>query len=78
MPTTKRPNKTAGKVFHQKPLPEQLKASFQQATNDLVALARQAKREFDRLDTATKRKVIAGLSGVAALLALRAHHRRKR
>lgn len=63
--------------MRKKPLPEQLRQTFESATRDLFGLAKRAKREFDHLDDATKRKVIAGVSGVAALLALRARHRRK-
>lgn len=78
MAKAKRKTTLVARVVRKQPLPEQLRQTFERATTDLVALAKRAKREFDHLDAATKRKVITGVSGVAALLALRARHRRKR
>ncbi len=76
--TPKMRRRPTAPVARQKPLPEQVRQTFQEATTDLMRLAKHAKLRFNQLDTATKRKVIAGLSGVAALLALRARHRRRK
>ncbi|MDO8560210.1 MAG: hypothetical protein Q7S23_04240 [bacterium] len=65
-------------IRRQQPLPEQLRTALHQVTQEVVTLAKEAKRKFDGMDEATKRKVLTGLSGAAALLALRAHHRHKK
>ena len=65
-------------IRRQPPLPEQLRTALHEMTQEVVTLAKEAKRKFDGLDDATKRKVLTGLSGAAALLALRAHHRHKK
>ncbi|MDD5109905.1 MAG: hypothetical protein PHI63_01660 [Patescibacteria group bacterium] len=65
-------------IPRQKPFPDQVNAKFQEVSAEVVRLAKEAKDQFDRLDQSTKRKIIAGLGGVAALLALRSHHRHKK
>lgn len=82
MPTAKtgkigRKNKP--NVTRQKPLPEQVQNTVRDVADEVVRIAKLAKQRFDGLDANAKRKVITGLSGLAALLALRARHRyRKR
>lgn len=78
MATTKKAQKIPQPVIRQKPIPEQVKNTVHQISDEVTKLAKQAKEQFDRLDDRTKRKVIAGLSGIAALLALGAHHHRSK
>ena len=70
--------KTPPTVVRKHPLPEQLNRAFHRATTDLVKLAKKAKREFDHLDTKTQRKIITGVSTIAALLTLRRTFRRRK
>lgn len=74
----KRKTSTTRPVIRQKPLPEQLNASLRDISAEAIRLAKLAKQRFDQLDDATKRKVVAGLSGLAALLALRSRYRRRK
>jgi len=79
MAVTKKASKISKPVIRQKPIPEQVKNTVHQISDEVTKLARQAKEQFNRLDDRTKQKVIAGLSGIAALLALSArHHHRKK
>ena len=74
MPNAPTGNKR-GTIIRQKPLPEQLKQQLVKSTDQFLKLAKDATRHFRGLDRTTKKKIVAGLSGVLALLALRAHHR---
>lgn len=43
---------------------------LQQSINELGAMAREAKKRYDSMDQTTKKKVVAGIAGAAALLAV--------
>lgn len=79
MVAVKKSPKNTQPVIRQKPIPERVKNTVNQISDEVTKLAKQAKDQYNRLDDSTKRKIITGLSGIAALLALSArHHHRKK
>jgi len=69
MPTKKTAaRKTSAPKKSKKPA-DQITAEIKKVTDELVVLAKEAKKKYDKVDDKTKKQVIAGVAGAAALIA---------
>lgn len=48
---------------------DKIAAEIKKVTDELVVLAKEAKKKYDKVDDKTKKQVIAGIAGAAALIA---------
>jgi hypothetical protein len=48
---------------------EEMKKDFKKLGDDLMKMAKEAKVKFNKMDDKSKKKVVAGIAGAAALLA---------
>jgi hypothetical protein len=48
---------------------EKAKAALKEATDEIVAAARELKKKFNEVDPATKKKIVAGVAATAAGIA---------
>ena len=60
--------KTSAPKNNKKPA-DQIAAEIKKVTDELVGLAKEAKKHYDKVDDKTKQKVVAGVAGAAALIA---------
>ncbi len=69
MPTKKTtPKKTNATKKNKKPA-DQIAIEIKKVTDELVKVAKEAKKKYDKADDKTKKQVIAGVAGAAALIA---------
>jgi hypothetical protein len=48
---------------------DKIAAEIKMVTDELMGLAKEAKRHYDKVDDKTKKQVVAGVAGAAALIA---------
>ena len=62
--TAKKTNGTKAK----KKQPDKIAAEIKKVTEELAKLAKEAKKKYNKVDDKTKKQVIAGVAGAAALI----------
>lgn len=68
MPTKKTSQKTSAPKNKKQPT-DKIAAEIKKVTDELVTMAMHAKKHYDRVDDKTKKQVVAGVAGAAALIA---------
>ncbi|HOZ56182.1 MAG: hypothetical protein BWY51_00179 [Parcubacteria group bacterium ADurb.Bin316] len=69
MPTKKTNAKNARTPNKNKKPTDQIAIEIKRVTDELVNLAKEAKKKYDKVDDKTKKQVVAGVAGAAALIA---------
>lgn len=69
MPTKKTSTKKTSAPKKSKKPADQIAVEIKKVTDELVGLAKEAKKKYDKVDDKTKKQVVAGVAGAAALIA---------
>ena len=66
---TKKTDKKAGVKNNKKQPTDKIVAEIKMVTDELIGLAKEAKKRYDKVDDKTKKQVVAGVAGAATLIA---------
>jgi len=69
MPNKKTSSKKANAPKNNKKSADQIAAEIKKVTDELVGLAKEAKKRYDKVDGKTKKQVITGVTSAAAIIA---------
>lgn len=69
MPTKKTSAKKANSPKNNKKPADKIAAEIKKVTDELTVLAKEAKKRYDKVDDKTKKQVVAGIAGAAAIIA---------